>query len=79
MELRSGFADVRKAQIILDRSQAISWALAEARPGDTVVIAGMGERPHTPLDPGAALANDSEIARGALHGATAPVPLRLVA
>lgn len=79
MELRSGFADVRKAQIILDRSQAISWAIAEARPGDTVVIAGMGERPHTPLDPGAALANDSEIVRGALYGATAPVPLRLVA
>jgi UDP-N-acetylmuramoyl-L-alanyl-D-glutamate--2,6-diaminopimelate ligase len=79
MELRSGFADVRKARIILDRSQAISWALAEAQPGDTVVIAGMGEQPHTPLDPGAALVNDSEIVRGVLYGASAPVPLRLVA
>jgi UDP-N-acetylmuramoyl-L-alanyl-D-glutamate--2,6-diaminopimelate ligase len=79
MELRSGFADVRKARIILERSQAISWALAEAQTGDTVVIAGMGERPHTPLDPGDALANDGEIARGLLRGATEAVAHRLAA
>lgn len=79
MELRSGFADVRKARIILDRQQAIGWALDEAQAGDTVVIAGMGERPHTPLDPGSVLVNDREIVRSVLHGASAVVPHRLVA
>jgi UDP-N-acetylmuramoyl-L-alanyl-D-glutamate--2,6-diaminopimelate ligase len=79
MELRSGFADVRKARVILDRGQAIGWALAEAHAGDTVVIAGMGERPHTPLDPDDALANDSEIVRRVLRGIATASPLRLAA
>lgn len=79
MELRSGFADVRKAQIILERARAISWALREAQPGDTVVIAGMGERPHTPLDPGEALATDGDIVKSLLHNPHAVTPLRLAA
>ncbi|HEX5470753.1 MAG TPA: UDP-N-acetylmuramyl-tripeptide synthetase [Lacipirellulaceae bacterium] len=79
MELRSGFADIRKARLILDRQQAIRWALAEAQAGDTVVIAGTGERPHTPLDPDGALANDSEIVRQFLHGGAMTSPLRLAA
>lgn len=79
MELRSGFADVRKAQVILDRQQAIRWALGEAQAGDTVVIAGMGERPHTPLDPSEACANDSDHVRRVLHGSGASFPLRLAA
>lgn len=79
MELRSGFADVRKARVILDRRQAIGWALAEAQVGDTVVIAGMGEQPHTPLDPCDALANDGDLVRHVLHGAGASVSLRLAA
>jgi len=79
MELRSGFADVRKAQVIIDRRQAIGWALAEARSGDTVVIAGLGERPHTPLDPNEGLATDSEIARTVLCGAAAAETHRLAA
>jgi UDP-N-acetylmuramoyl-L-alanyl-D-glutamate--2,6-diaminopimelate ligase len=79
MELRSGFADLRKARVILDRQQAIRWALSEAQAGDTVVIAGMGERPHTPLDPENALVNDFEIARSVLRGTPVATPLRLVA
>ncbi|HVT27978.1 MAG TPA: UDP-N-acetylmuramyl-tripeptide synthetase [Lacipirellulaceae bacterium] len=79
MELRSGFADLRKARIILDRVKAIGWALGEARTGDTVVIAGTGEQPHTPLDPNGAQANDSDIARGIMNGTVAPSSLRLVA
>ena len=79
MELRSGFADVRKARIIIDRAQAIGWAMQEAEAGDTVVIAGMGERPHSPLDPENALANDSELVRNALCGAAPRTPLRLAA
>ena len=79
MELRSGFADVRKARIIIDRSQAIGWAMQEARAGDTIVIAGMGDRPHSPLDPEDALANDGELVRYALRTVTPTVPLRLAA
>jgi UDP-N-acetylmuramoyl-L-alanyl-D-glutamate--2,6-diaminopimelate ligase len=79
MELRSGFVDVRKARIILDRREAIQWALREAQPGDTIVIAGMGQRPHSPLDPGEALANDTDIVRNFLHGSNAITPLRLAA
>jgi UDP-N-acetylmuramoyl-L-alanyl-D-glutamate--2,6-diaminopimelate ligase len=79
MELRSGFADVRSARVILERGQAIGWALAEAQAGDTVVIAGMGERPHTPLDPDDSFANDAEIVRRLLHGREAASPLRMAA
>ena len=42
---------MRKVQVILDRQEAIQWAMSEAQEGDTVVIAGMGEQPHTPLGP----------------------------
>jgi UDP-N-acetylmuramoyl-L-alanyl-D-glutamate--2,6-diaminopimelate ligase len=68
MELRSGFADPRKARVIVDRAEAIAWALQQARVGDTVVIAGMGERPHTPWDTDGAIVNDCEIVRQMLHG-----------
>jgi UDP-N-acetylmuramoyl-L-alanyl-D-glutamate--2,6-diaminopimelate ligase len=73
MELRTGFADVRKAQINVDRSHAIAWALDEARAGDTVVIAGMGERAHTPLEAEGELINDCEIVRQLLRGRRTPM------
>jgi len=79
MELRSGFVDTSKARIIIDRSQAITWAMQEAKAGDTVVIAGMGERPHSPLDPADALACDTELVRHTLRGSLPRVPLRLAA
>jgi UDP-N-acetylmuramoyl-L-alanyl-D-glutamate--2,6-diaminopimelate ligase len=67
MELRSGFAEPRRARVVIDRGEAIRTALDEARSGDTVVIAGMGERPHTPDADGLYL-NDYEMVRRALHG-----------
>jgi UDP-N-acetylmuramoyl-L-alanyl-D-glutamate--2,6-diaminopimelate ligase len=79
LTVRSGFADTSKAQVILDRREAIQWALAEARDGDTVVIAGMGAVPHSPIGAEAALANDSEIVRDTLHSVPAPVALRIAA
>ena len=39
-----GFADPNKAHVILDRAQAIAWGLDQASEGDTVVLAGMGDR-----------------------------------
>jgi UDP-N-acetylmuramoyl-L-alanyl-D-glutamate--2,6-diaminopimelate ligase len=79
LTVRSGFADTSKAQVILDRQEAIQWALNEARDNDTVVIAGMGAMPHSPLGADAALANDSEIVRDALHRAPASLVHRLAA
>jgi UDP-N-acetylmuramoyl-L-alanyl-D-glutamate--2,6-diaminopimelate ligase len=67
MELRSGFADSRKARVIVDRTEAIALALNEARPGDTVMIAGMGDRRHTLSTMDEALMNDCEIARQILQ------------
>jgi UDP-N-acetylmuramoyl-L-alanyl-D-glutamate--2,6-diaminopimelate ligase len=64
----SGLADRRKARVILDRSEAIAWALNEAAAGDTVLIAGMGDRPHTPCDAAGTLIADGEIVRHLLNG-----------
>ncbi len=68
MEIRTGFAERRKARIVVDRTEAIAWALDTATTGDTVVIAGMGERPHTPCNVAGSLINDGQIARQILHG-----------
>jgi UDP-N-acetylmuramoyl-L-alanyl-D-glutamate--2,6-diaminopimelate ligase len=79
LEVRSGFADTSKAQVILDRQEAIHWALAEAQAGDTVLIAGMGAGPHTPLGSEGALVNDREIVENALRGVPVGRPLWLAA
>jgi UDP-N-acetylmuramoyl-L-alanyl-D-glutamate--2,6-diaminopimelate ligase len=42
--LLDGFAKASKAQIIPDRAAAIRWALSQAREGDSVLIAGKGDR-----------------------------------
>jgi UDP-N-acetylmuramoyl-L-alanyl-D-glutamate--2,6-diaminopimelate ligase len=41
-ELLEGFQQPAAAQVIIDRSEAIHWALAQAQPGDCVLIAGKG-------------------------------------
>ncbi len=70
--LHGGFADRRKARVILQRDEAIAWALREARAGDTVVVAGMGERvscvPHDDDPP----VNDQALVRQVLSGDFAP-------
>lgn len=73
MELRSGFADPRKAQVIVNRTEAIARALDDALSGDTVVIAGMGDRVHTPTDTDNELINDCEIVRQILRGRRTPM------
>jgi UDP-N-acetylmuramoyl-L-alanyl-D-glutamate--2,6-diaminopimelate ligase len=42
--LHGGFADRRKARVVIERDKAIAWAIGAARAGDTVVIAGKGDR-----------------------------------
>ena len=38
----NGLQHASKARVILDRVEAIRWALAQARPGDCVLLAGKG-------------------------------------
>jgi UDP-N-acetylmuramoyl-L-alanyl-D-glutamate--2,6-diaminopimelate ligase len=79
LEVRTGFAELSKVQVILDRQEAIQWAIKEAREGDVVVIAGMGTEPHTPLGSEGALANDTEIVRETLRSVPAAVTHRMAA
>jgi UDP-N-acetylmuramoyl-L-alanyl-D-glutamate--2,6-diaminopimelate ligase len=74
MGIRAGFSEPRKAQVILDRVEAITWAVHEARAGDTVVITGMGERVHTPSAIDGELINDCEIVRQVLRGRQTATP-----
>ncbi|MEX0642431.1 MAG: UDP-N-acetylmuramoyl-L-alanyl-D-glutamate--2,6-diaminopimelate ligase [Pirellulales bacterium] len=67
LQVRSGFADLSRPQIVLDRTAAIAHAMQLARAGDTVVIAGMGERPYGTDKEGMPM-GDAEIARKALRG-----------
>jgi UDP-N-acetylmuramoyl-L-alanyl-D-glutamate--2,6-diaminopimelate ligase len=76
-ELLRGAAELQHPQEITDRAAAVAWALDEARAGDTVIIAGLGDRPYdTPGADGQAL-DDREVARQLLRGAT--VPFRIAA
>ena len=60
-------------EIVLDRRDAIEAAIAEARPGDVVVIAGKGADREMELADGKVPFDDREVARAALRraGATA--------
>lgn len=68
LELRSGFADPRQAHVIIDRTEAIAWALGGAEAGDTVVIAGMGDRAYGAPNVDGTRINDGEIVRQLLRG-----------
>jgi UDP-N-acetylmuramoyl-L-alanyl-D-glutamate--2,6-diaminopimelate ligase len=43
-ELLDGYDRPGKAQVMPNRSRAIAWAMSEARPGDSIVIAGSHRR-----------------------------------
>jgi UDP-N-acetylmuramoyl-L-alanyl-D-glutamate--2,6-diaminopimelate ligase len=77
--LHGGFADRRKARVILQRDEAIAWALREARAGDTVVVAGMGERVScSPRDDDPPV-NDQAMVRQVLSGQFAPAAKQIAA
>lgn len=44
-DLLDGFSKTSRARVIPDREKAIRWALEQAQPGDTVLIAGKGCEP----------------------------------
>jgi UDP-N-acetylmuramoyl-L-alanyl-D-glutamate--2,6-diaminopimelate ligase len=63
-----GFADPRKAHVILDRAEAIAWALEQASDGDIVVVAGMGDRLHPVADARDLPRDDCDVVRQILSG-----------
>jgi UDP-N-acetylmuramoyl-L-alanyl-D-glutamate--2,6-diaminopimelate ligase len=78
--IHGGLADRQKARVILDRNEAIAWALNEATSGDTVLIAGMGDQPHSPCDAAETLLADGGVVRQLLNdNATMAVQQRLAA
>lgn len=78
LEVRSGFASANRPQIVVDRTTAIAHAMELARPGDSVVIAGMGAREHV-VDADGLPLDDAEIARQALRGSLVGTQQRLAA
>jgi UDP-N-acetylmuramoyl-L-alanyl-D-glutamate--2,6-diaminopimelate ligase len=63
-----GFADPRKAHVILDRAEAIAWALDQASDRDTVIVAGMGDRLHPVASASELPRDDCDVVRQILSG-----------
>jgi len=71
-EIEVGFRRVRGRcayEIILDRAAAIARAIALARPGDAVLLAGKGHEEYQIMKTGLVPFSDREVARGALQAA----------
>ena len=77
--LHGGFADRRKARVVIQRDEAIACALHEARAGDTVIIAGMGERVSCAPQDDEPPVNDQAIVRQTLSGGLAAATQRMAA
>lgn len=69
-EIASGMEPGADARILENRGQAIKEALATARQGDVVVIAGKGHEPVQILAEGTIPFDDREVARQVLEGLT---------
>ena len=68
-------ADPRQAHVISSRMDAIRWALQEARAGDTVVIAGLGDGPNGVVDVEGLALSDGALVEQVLRGGFASVAL----
>jgi UDP-N-acetylmuramoyl-L-alanyl-D-glutamate--2,6-diaminopimelate ligase len=66
-ELLDGFTDPQSVEVIPDRAEAIRYALAQARPGDCVLIAGKGHERYQLIGDQEIPLDDSEIARQWLY------------
>jgi UDP-N-acetylmuramoyl-L-alanyl-D-glutamate--2,6-diaminopimelate ligase len=75
-----GFTDPHTANVILDRAQAIAWGLDQASEGDTVVLAGMGDRLYPNTNTKELPWDDGDVARHILTGAFGSIlPHRIAA
>ncbi len=66
-EVSEGFRQPGKAEVVVDRAEAIRHALADARPGDCVLIAGKGHENYQIVGEQRIPLNDCEIAREWLY------------
>lgn len=66
-ELIAGFRQPRKVRSILDRLDAIEWALAQAEPGDCVLLAGKGHEEYQQVGDERIRFDDREAARQWLY------------
>jgi UDP-N-acetylmuramoyl-L-alanyl-D-glutamate--2,6-diaminopimelate ligase len=66
-EIVEGFEDPAAAKVILDRAAAIRWALAEAKPGDCVLLAGKGHETSQIIGSERIPLDDAEVARRWLY------------
>jgi UDP-N-acetylmuramoyl-L-alanyl-D-glutamate--2,6-diaminopimelate ligase len=66
-DILRGFHRPEDVPVILDRAAAICWALAEARPGDCVLIAGKGHENYQIVGNQRIALDDREIARTWLY------------
>lgn len=74
-DIIDGYAKAAKAHPLPDRARAIEYALSQAGPGDTVVIAGKGELPWANEDSRREEGDDADVVREWLFSEGArPVP-----
>lgn len=66
-QLIAGFRQPRKVRSILDRLDAIEWALAQAEPGDCVLLAGKGHEEYQQIGDERIRFDDREAARQWLY------------
>lgn len=69
-DLLSGFNRPSRAEQIADRAQAIHWALSQARPGDSVLIAGKGHEDYQLVGQQRFYFDDRKVAREILYKLT---------
>ena len=66
-DILAGFADATRATVQRDRAQAIALAVRDAKPGDTVLIAGKGHEPYQEVGGEKHPFDDLDVARRALE------------
>jgi UDP-N-acetylmuramoyl-L-alanyl-D-glutamate--2,6-diaminopimelate ligase len=66
-DILRGFSRPPAAAVILDRAEAIAWALSQAQPGDCVVIAGKGHEKYQIFGTRPIEFDDAEVARQWLY------------
>lgn len=66
-QIRQGFRQPESARVVTNRVEAIAWALAQAQPGDCVLIAGKGHEDYQMIGTDRLPCDDREIARQWLH------------
>ena len=66
-QVLDGFKRAAKPQVIPNRLKAIEWALANARKGDVVLVAGKGDRPIAVVDDSRWEINDADVCTAWLY------------